>query len=113
MLAWVASMAAPLFEPLGFGDWRIVTSLVSGFLAKEAVVGTLGTLFDGVMIQNLFPTAAALSLLVFSLLYTPCVAAVAAIRRELGTRWALGIALGQCLLAWVAAFVVYQVMIAL
>ena len=113
ILAYVANRAAPLFAPLGFGDWRIVTSLVSGFLAKEAVVGTLGALFDGVMIETLFPQSTALALLVFCLLYTPCVAAVAAIRRELGTRWAVGIALGQCALAWVAAFLVRMIALCL
>ena len=110
MLAQVASLLVPIFEPLGFGDWRIVTSLVSGFLAKEVVVSTLSALFSGVAITNVFTPATAYSLLVFSLLYTPCVAAMATVRRELGTRWMLQIIFFQCFVAWVVAFLFNQLL---
>ena len=90
MLAAVAGLLVPLFAPLGLGDWRICTSLISGFMAKESVVSTLEVLFGGGITTALSPLAAA-SLLVFSLLYTPCVAAIASIKRELGTKWAVGV----------------------
>ncbi len=110
ILALVASFLAPLFAPLGFGDWRFVVALIAGFMAKEVVVSTLSVLFDGAAALALaLSPAAAASFLVFCLLYTPCVAAVAAIKRELGKRWALGIVLGQCAIAWVVAFVVYRI----
>ena len=105
MLAAVAGLLVPLFAPLGLGDWRICTSLISGFMAKESVVSTLEVLFGGGITTALSPLAAA-SLLVFSLLYTPCVAAIASIKRELGTKWAVGVVLWQCVVAWIAAFVV-------
>ena len=110
LLATVAGGIAPLFAPLGFGDWRISTALVTGFMAKESVVSTLSVLFGSteLLMETLSPVAA-VSLLVFSLLYTPCVAAVSSIKRELGGRWALGVVLGQCAVAWIAAFVVYLV----
>lgn len=106
MLAQIAGFVSPIFEPLGFGDWRITTSLVSGFLAKEVVVSTLGSLMAGTPISSLLTAPAALSLMVFSLLYTPCVATISTIRRELGTRWAVAIMCGQCLIAWCCAALV-------
>ena len=108
MLAMVAGVLVPLFSPLGLGDWRICTALLSGFMAKESVVATLEVLFGGSIATLLSPLAAA-SLLVFSLLYTPCIAAVASVRRELGGKWAVGLALWQCLIAWVAAFVTHGI----
>ena len=107
LLAALAGLIAPLFAPLGFGDWRICTALISGFMAKESVVSSLSILFGttATLRAALSPLSAA-ALLVFSLLYTPCVAAISAIKRELGGRWAVGVALGQCAIAWVAALVV-------
>jgi ferrous iron transport protein B len=109
MLAQVSSLVAPLFEPLGCGDWRVVTSLVSGLLAKEVVVSTLTTLFVGVSIAEVFTPGVAYTLLVFCLLYTPCMATMATVRRELGTRWMMVIMVGQCFIAWVAAFIIHQI----
>ena len=109
LLARLSGLIAPLFQPLGFGDWRFVTALISGFMAKESVVSTLGTLLDGVSLTSLLSTAGSLSMLVFCLLYTPCVAAISTIRHELGGRWAWGIVLLQCAIAWLCAFLVYQV----
>lgn len=106
MLAQIAGIVSPVFEPLGFGDWRITTALVSGFLAKEVVVSTLGSLMAGTSLSALLTAPAALSLLVFCLLYTPCVATISTIRRELGTRWAVAIMCGQCLIAWCCAALV-------
>ena len=106
MLAQVAGVVAPIFQPLGLGDWRIVTALVSGFMAKETVVSTLGALFGDVALTTLFTPVAIFALLVFCLLYTPCVAAIATIRRELGGRWALFVVLLQCIIAWLCAFLV-------
>lgn len=110
MLALLAGVLSPVFAPMGFGDWRIVASLITGLTAKESVVSTLNVLFGSkaALTAALSPLSA-VSLLVFSLLYSPCVAAIAAVRRELGARWALGIALGQCLLAWICALIVYLV----
>ena len=105
MLAVVAGIMAPIFAPLGFGDWRIVTALIAGFMAKESVVSTLTVLTAGNVLALITPLGA-LALLVFCLLYTPCVAAVAAIKRELGGGWAVGIVIGQCIVAWVCALVV-------
>jgi ferrous iron transport protein B len=105
ILAMIAGFLVPVFAPLGLGDWRICTSLISGFMAKESVVSTLGILFGGSISTALSPLSAA-SLLVFCLLYTPCVAAVASIKRELGVKWAVGVALWQCVIAWIAAFIV-------
>ena len=105
ILAFIAGIIAPVFAPLGLGDWRICTSLISGFIAKESVVSVLGVLFvDGV--ENSLSTVTAITLLVFSLLYTPCVAAVAAIKRELGKKWAIAVVLWQCAVAWIVAFAV-------
>ena len=103
ILAAVSGMLVPLFKPLGLGDWRIVTSLVSGFMAKESVVSVMELLFAEQGVQAALPTLTAACLLVFSLLYTPCVAAIASIKRELGGRWALYVVLWQCFLAWLAA----------
>lgn len=103
MLAIVAGVFAPLFRPLGLGDWRIVTSFISGFMAKESVVSTLEVLFGGQVGTALTQSAAA-ALLVFSLLCTPCVAAVAAVKRELGRKWAFTLVVFQCVVAWLAAF---------
>lgn len=110
ILATVASVIAPVFAPMGFGDWRISTALITGFMAKESVVSTLSVLFGqtAALLGCITPVSAA-SLLVFCLLYTPCVAAIASIKRELGSRWAVGVVVGQCVIAWVAAFVVYLV----
>jgi ferrous iron transport protein B len=105
MLAAIAGILAPIFRSVGLGDWRIVTALISGFMAKESVVATMNVLFAGGVAAALSSLAAA-SMLVFSLLYTPCVAAVAAIRRELGSGWALYVVLCQCAIAWVAALIV-------
>ena len=105
ILAVIAGVFVPLFAPLGLGDWRICTSLISGFMAKESVVSTLGVLFGGDIAKVLSPLSAA-SLLVFSLLYTPCVAAIASVKRELGGRWAAGLVLWQCTVAWLAALLV-------
>ena len=107
MLAVIAGFIAPIFMPLGFGDWRISTSLIAGFMAKESVVSTLSVLFGGTagIVTAITPLAAA-SFLVFCLLYTPCVAAIASIKRELGGKWALGIVVWQCAVAWAAAFVI-------
>ena len=106
MLAQMAGVIQPLFEPLGLGDWRMITSLVSGLLAKEVVVSTLSTLFAGVPVSEIFSAGTAYAMMVFCLLYTPCIAAMATIRRELGTTWAMIIFVFQCVIAWVAAFLV-------
>ncbi|MBO4321905.1 MAG: ferrous iron transport protein B [Clostridia bacterium] len=108
ILAIVAGWIAPVMKPLGLGDWRICTSLISGFMAKESVVSTLEILF-GQDIAAALPAASALALLVFSLLYTPCVAAIASIRRELGRGWALGVVAWQCAIAWVCAAVTHLI----
>ena len=107
MLATAAGFIAPLFAPLGFGDWRISTALITGFMAKESVVSTISVLFGSVeaLCAAITPVSAA-ALLVFCLLYTPCVAAVASVKRELGAKWALIMVAGQCVIAWVCAFVV-------
>ncbi len=110
ILAAAAGMLVPLFRPVGLGDWRIVTSLLSGFMAKESVVSVMEMLFAAEGVVSLgAPTAAAL--LVFSLLYTPCVAAIASIRREMGRSWALYVILVQCVLAWLAAFAVHLIVL--
>ena len=109
LLAMVGRWLAPIFAPLGFADWRCATALITGFIAKESVVSTLQILLGTAAVSTLFTAKAALSFLVFTLLYTPCVAAIAAIRRETGSalRAAL-IALSQCCIAWLAAFAVYH-----
>ena len=108
ILALISSVLVPIFKPIGLGDWRICTSLITGFIAKESVVSTMEILFVGQVSQLLTKVAAA-SLLVFSLLYTPCVAAVTSIKRELGGKWAVGLVLWQCAIAWVASFLVYWI----
>ena len=112
ILAMVAGVIAPVMRPLGLGDWRICTSLITGFMAKESVVSTLRILF-GENIGGVLNTLSAAALLVFSLLYTPCVAAIASIRRELGARWATGVVIWQCVLAWFAALIVRAALILL
>ena len=103
LMATVSGWIAPILAPLGLGYWRIVTSLISGFMAKESVVSTMGILF-GESIHTAISTTAAVTMLVFSLLYTPCVAAIASIKRELGAKWAVGVVFWQCAVAWVVAF---------
>ena len=107
ILAIVAGFIAPIFAPLGFGDWRISTALITGFMAKESVVSTLTILIgtEDALYTVLTPLAAA-SLLVFCLLYTPCVAAVASIKRELGKKWAIVVVVGQCMIAWLCAMLI-------
>ena len=108
ILANIAGFISPIFAPLGFGDWRITTALIAGFIAKESVVSTLSVLFGNTAaLLTAFTPLAALTILVFCLLYTPCVAAIAAIRRELGGKWALAIVIGQCAIAWVCALIVH------
>lgn len=104
ILAMIAGALVPILRPLGLGDWRICTALISGFMAKESVVSTLEVLLGGGIASVLTPLSAGV-LLVFSLLYTPCVAAVASVRRELGTKWAVGMVFWQCLIAWVVAII--------
>ena len=101
-------MIAPVFAPLGFGDWRISTALITGFTAKESVVSTLTVLMGGTtdLLQSLFTPLSAVVFLVFTLLYTPCVAAIGAVRKELGGKWAAAVVVLQCLVAWIAAFAV-------
>ncbi len=111
ILAGIAGVLVPLFKPVGLGDWRIVTALISGFMAKESVVATLQMMF-GTDISTALSTVTAASLLVFCLLYTPCVAAVAAVRRELGTKTAVAMVIWQCAVAWVAALVVRLILLA-
>ena len=112
ILAILAGYITPIFNPLGFGDWRISTALISGFMAKESVVSTVSILYGSTqsLLMSL-STPAALSLLIFCLLYTPCIAAIAAIRRELNGKWALIVVFGQCLIAWLASFVVYHLIL--
>lgn len=110
ILAVISGKIAPIFAPLGFGDWRVSTALISGFMAKESVVSTLTVLFGSTSgILSAISSAAALSLLTFCLLYTPCVAAISSVRRELGAKWALCVVVGQCAAAWIVAFMVYNV----
>lgn len=110
MLAVVAGWVAPVFAPFGCGDWKISTAVITGFMAKETVVSTLSVLFGNASaIRTVLTKAAASSLLVFCLLYTPCVAAIAAIRRELGRRWAIIVVIEQCVIAWIAAFIVNMI----
>ena len=110
ILAMIAGWIAPIFDPVGFGDWRISTALITGFMAKESVVSTLTVLFGttGKLLAVLTPVGAA-ALLVFCLLYTPCVAAIASVRRELGGKWAILVVVGQCVIAWIAAWIVYTI----
>ena len=110
ILALIAGTIAPIFAPLGFGDWRFSTALITGFMAKESVVSTLNVLTGSdAIVQTLLSPLAAMSILVFCLLYTPCVAAVASVRRELGAKWATIVVISQCAVAWIAAFGIYQI----
>lgn len=119
MLALAGAMLSPLFAPLGFADWRVSTALVTGFIAKESVVSTLGVLTGAAgnvagALGSLFTPASAISFLTFTLLYTPCVAAISAVRQELGSGWkAAEMAVGQCAVAWLTAFVVYRLVLLL
>ena len=112
MMAMLSGWIAPVMAPVGLNDWRIVTSLISGFMAKESVVSTMEILF-GSGIQAALPTVSAVTMLVFSLLYTPCVASVAAIKRELGGKWAVGVVIWQCVVAWIAALAARLICLAL
>ena len=105
ILAKISGIFVPIMKPIGLGDWRIIVSLISGFLAKESVVSTLEILYGG-NISAIMTSTTAAALLVFSLLYTPCVAAIAAVKRELGAKWAIAVVLWQCVIAWLAALVV-------
>ena len=110
MLAMLGGLIAPVFAPLGYGNWKISTALITGFMAKESVVATLNVLIGGSQnLAGMLTPLSALALLVFCLLYTPCVAAIASIRRELGSRWAAGIVVWQCVVAWIMSFLVYTV----
>ena len=109
LLALLGGIVAPLFTPLGFGDWRVSTALITGFTAKESVVSTLTVLLGGdvSMLGNLFTPFTAIVFLVFTLLYTPCVAAVATVKREMGgTKAAVGTVIAQCAIAWIVAFII-------
>lgn len=109
LLAVLAGVIAPIFAPLGFGNWQISTALITGFMAKESVVSTLSVLLGGQSPAGFLTPLSAVSLLVFTLLYTPCVAAVSSVKRELGGKWAVGVVVGQCLVAWIAALLVRTV----
>ena len=104
MLAMIGGAIAPLFAPLGFGDWRASTALITGFTAKESVVSTLTVLLSGKALGTMFTAKSAIVFLVFTLLYTPCVAAVSSVKRELGGKWAVVVVLLQCTIAWFVAF---------
>ncbi|MDD6327796.1 MAG: nucleoside recognition domain-containing protein, partial [Lachnospiraceae bacterium] len=110
LLAVIGSVIAPLFAPLGFGDWRVSTALITGFTAKESVVSTLTVLLGGAenALSTLFTPVSAVVFLVFTLLYTPCIAAVSSVKRELGGKWAIAIVLLQCVIAWIVAFAVHM-----
>lgn len=108
IMAKISGLIAPVFKPIGLGDWRIVTSFISGFMAKESVVSAMEILF-GTGIASALTKQAAASMLVFSLLYTPCVATIAAIKRELGAKWALTVVIFQCIIAWLFSFAVYNI----
>ena len=108
ILAMISKVLVPVFKPLGLGDWRIATSLISGFVAKESVVSVMQVLFSEEL-TGVMTTLSAVCMLVFSLLYTPCVASIAAIKRELGAKWAIGVVVWQCAIAWIAALLVHLV----
>ena len=110
ILATIAGFIAPIFKPLGFGDWRISTALITGFMAKESVVSTLSVLLgSGVSVTSLISQLGAVSLLVLCLLYTPCVAAIASVKRELGRKWACGVVVFQCVIAWIMAYITHGI----
>ncbi len=108
ILANIAGVFAPVMEPVGLGDWRIIVSLVSGFIAKESVVSTMEILFNGA-VDNAITSLTAASMLIFSLLYTPCIAAIASVKRELGAKWAFTLVIWQCVIAWFMAFLMQLV----
>ena len=110
ILAQIANMIAPVFSPMGYGDWRVVSALVSGVLAKEVVVAVMSSLFNGIAIAEVMSAATAYALLVFCLLYTPCMAAMATIRRELGTKWMFFIMIFQCVIAWIVSFLISTIL---
>ena len=103
----ISNLFVPVMAPIGLGDWRICTALFSGFIAKESVVSTMEILFSQ-SVENTITAAAAASILVFSLLYTPCIAAISSIKREMGMKWAAAVMIWQCAVAWLAAFMVYS-----
>lgn len=113
ILAMISGLMVPLFKPIGLGDWRICTSLISGFMAKESVVSVLRVLFESQGVESALSVVTVSSLLVFSLLYTPCVAAVASIKREMGAKWAVAVVLWQCTVAWIVAFIVHLIGLAI
>ena len=106
LLASLAGVIAPVFAPLGFGNWQISTALITGFMAKESVVSTLTVLLGGLELTAFMTPLTAVSLLIFTLLYTPCVAAVGSVKQELGGKWAVAVVIGQCVVAWIAALVI-------
>ena len=106
MLAMIGGVIAPIFAPLGFGDWKASTALITGFMAKESVVSTMTVLLGGKALSAMFSTETAIVFLVFTLLYTPCVAAISSVKRELGGKWAIGVVILQCAVAWLVAFAV-------
>ena len=111
ILAEIAGIIAPVFSPMGYGDWRVCTALVTGFIAKESVVSTLFVLYGTKeAVLGAMSMASAFSLLVFCLLYTPCVATIAVVKRELGAKWASVVVLGQCIIAWIVAYAAYLIM---
>lgn len=110
ILAMISGVIAPIFKPLGLGDWRISTSLITGFIAKESVVSTITVLFGNTAaLISAISASGAAALLVFCLLYTPCVAAIAAVKRELGGKWASAVVIGQCVIAWICAFLIHSI----
>lgn len=109
ILAHIAGLIVPIMKPIGLGDWRIVTSLICGVMAKESVVSTMEVLFKG-RVEELLPITSVVSMLIFSLIYTPCIAAISAIRRELGKKWAFSVIIWQCMLAYATSFIVLQLM---
>lgn len=113
ILAGIGNLITPIFNPLGITDWRISTAFISGFMAKESVISTLSVLLDGDIekLPSLFSNLSAFVFLVFSLLYTPCVAAIATVKKEMGKFWAAGVVLSQCLIAWFVAFIVYRILL--
>ena len=104
-MALLSGILVPVFRPIGLGDWRILVSLVTGFMAKESVVSTMEVLYSGGVAETMTSLTAA-SILVFSLLYTPCVAAIAAVKRELGNSWAIVVVVWQCVVAWIVTLLV-------
>ena len=104
IMAKICGFLVPVFKPIGLGDWRIVVSLISGFMAKESVVSTISILFGEAGITNAISTLTASMILIFSLIYTPCVATIAAVKRELGAKWAISVVVFQCVLAWLLCF---------